>query len=47
MTINNLISVPLAVELLKKGRMIIIVDDEERENEGDLMIASEKITPVA
>ena len=44
MTINNLISVPLAVELLKKGRMIIIVDDEERENEGDLMIASEKIT---
>jgi len=39
------ITVPEAVEALKKGKMIIIVDDEERENEGDLMIAAEKVTP--
>ncbi len=44
---NKLITVPEAVEVLKAGRMIIIVDDENRENEGDLMIASEKITPEA
>ncbi len=30
---------------LKEGKMIIIVDDEDRENEGDLMIAAEKVTP--
>jgi 3,4-dihydroxy 2-butanone 4-phosphate synthase/GTP cyclohydrolase II len=40
-----LLSVPEAVEYLKNGKMIIIVDDEDRENEGDLMIASEKVTP--
>jgi len=44
---NRLITVPEAVDILKKGKMIIIVDDEHRENEGDLMIASEKITPDA
>ena len=44
---KHLISVPEAVEYLKKGKMIIIVDDEDRENEGDLMIASEKVTPEA
>jgi 3,4-dihydroxy 2-butanone 4-phosphate synthase/GTP cyclohydrolase II len=44
---KHLISVPEAVEYLKKGKMIIIVDDEDRENEGDLMIASEKVTPDA
>lgn len=42
-----LITVPEAVELLQQGKMIIIVDDENRENEGDLMIASEKTTPEA
>jgi 3,4-dihydroxy 2-butanone 4-phosphate synthase/GTP cyclohydrolase II len=42
-----LISVPEAVSQIKKGKMVIIVDDEDRENEGDLMIASEKITPEA
>jgi 3,4-dihydroxy 2-butanone 4-phosphate synthase/GTP cyclohydrolase II len=44
---SHLISVPEAVSLLKAGKMIIIVDDEDRENEGDLAIASEKITPEA
>jgi len=36
-----------AIDDLKEGKMIIIVDDEDRENEGDLMIAAEKVTPEA
>jgi len=36
-----------AVERLKKGEMIIVVDDEDRENEGDFVIAAEKVTPEA
>ena len=34
-----------AVQDIKNGRMIIIVDDEDRENEGDLVCAAEKVTP--
>ncbi len=34
-----------AIEELRQGRMIILVDDEDRENEGDLVCAAEKITP--
>ena len=34
-----------AVEEFKKGNFVIVVDDEDRENEGDLIIAAEKITP--
>jgi 3,4-dihydroxy 2-butanone 4-phosphate synthase / GTP cyclohydrolase II len=34
-----------AIEDFRNGRMIIIVDDEERENEGDLACAAEKVTP--
>lgn len=34
-----------AIEDVKNGKPIIIVDDEERENEGDLMVAAEKVTP--
>jgi 3,4-dihydroxy 2-butanone 4-phosphate synthase/GTP cyclohydrolase II len=34
-----------AVEAIRAGQMIIVVDDEDRENEGDLTIAAEKITP--
>lgn len=34
-----------AVEDIKAGKMIIIVDDEDRENEGDLVCAAEKVTP--
>ena len=41
------ITVPEAVKALQQGKMIIIVDDENRENEGDLMIAAEKVTPEA
>lgn len=36
-----------ALTALKNGEMIILVDDEDRENEGDLMISAEKITPDA
>ncbi len=36
-----------AIEDIKAGKFIIVVDDEDRENEGDLLIASEKITPEA
>jgi 3,4-dihydroxy 2-butanone 4-phosphate synthase / GTP cyclohydrolase II len=36
-----------AVEAIRAGRMVIVVDDEDRENEGDLTIAAEKITPEA
>ena len=44
---NNFSSVEDAMEDIRQGKMIIIVDDEDRENEGDLMIASEKVTPQA
>jgi 3,4-dihydroxy 2-butanone 4-phosphate synthase/GTP cyclohydrolase II len=36
-----------AIEAIRHGRMIIVVDDEDRENEGDLTIAAEKVTPAA
>ncbi len=36
-----------AIEQFRQGRMVIIVDDEDRENEGDLAIAAEKVTPQA
>jgi 3,4-dihydroxy 2-butanone 4-phosphate synthase / GTP cyclohydrolase II len=39
--------VPTALEEIRAGRMIVIVDDEDRENEGDLMLAAEKVTPDA
>jgi len=38
-------TVEQTVKTVKAGRMIIIVDDEDRENEGDLMVAAEKVTP--
>src|SRR5262250_549907 len=37
--------VPTALEEIRAGRMIVVVDDEDRENEGDLTLAAEKITP--
>lgn len=38
-------SIEEALEDFKKGKFVIVVDDEDRENEGDLIIAAEKITP--
>lgn len=37
--------IPTALEEIRAGRMVVVVDDEGRENEGDLTIAAEKITP--
>jgi 3,4-dihydroxy 2-butanone 4-phosphate synthase / GTP cyclohydrolase II len=39
--------VPAAIEEIRSGRMIVVVDDEDRENEGDLTLAAEKVTPEA
>ena len=43
----SIASVKEVVEDLRQGKMIILVDDEARENEGDLTIAAEKVTPEA
>ncbi|HKW75828.1 MAG TPA: 3,4-dihydroxy-2-butanone-4-phosphate synthase [Terriglobales bacterium] len=40
-------NVPAAIEEIRAGRMIVVVDDEDRENEGDLTLAAEKVTPEA
>ena len=37
-------SIPEAIEETRAGRMLVVVDDEDRENEGDLTIAAEKVT---
>jgi 3,4-dihydroxy 2-butanone 4-phosphate synthase/GTP cyclohydrolase II len=39
--------IPEILEDLKAGRMIVLVDDEDRENEGDLVVAGERCTPAA
>jgi 3,4-dihydroxy 2-butanone 4-phosphate synthase/GTP cyclohydrolase II len=39
--------VPTAIEEIRNGRMIVVVDDEDRENEGDITLAAEKVTPEA
>ena len=40
-------SIEEAINDLKQGKMLVVVDDEDRENEGDLTIAAEKVTPNA
>jgi len=40
-------TIPEAIEELKAGRILIVVDDEDRENEGDFVMAAEKATPEA
>ena len=42
---KELCSIEQALEDLKAGKFVIVVDDEDRENEGDFIIAAEKITP--
>ena len=39
--------VDTAINEIRKGRMVVVVDDEDRENEGDLTLAAEKVTPDA
>lgn len=43
----ELATIPEAIEEIKAGRFVIVVDDEDRENEGDLVLAAEKVTPEA
>src|SRR5512142_406146 len=44
---SSFVDVPSAIEEIRAGRMIVVVDDEDRENEGDLTLAAEKVTPEA
>jgi 3,4-dihydroxy 2-butanone 4-phosphate synthase/GTP cyclohydrolase II len=40
-------SIPEAIEEIRQGRIVIVVDDADRENEGDLIMAAERVTPEA
>jgi 3,4-dihydroxy 2-butanone 4-phosphate synthase/GTP cyclohydrolase II len=42
---NAFLDVPAALEEFRTGRMLVVVDDEDRENEGDLTLAAEFVTP--
>ena len=44
---NKCNTIDEAIEDIAKGKMVILVDDEDRENEGDLCMAAEKVTPAA
>ena len=46
-TLQSLKRVEAAIEEIRNGRMVILVDDEDRENEGDPVIAAEYATPDA
>jgi len=46
-TLPPFTDVPSAIEEIRVGRMVVVVDDEDRENEGDLTLAAEKVTPEA
>lgn len=43
----SLATIPEALDDIRQGKMVILVDDEDRENEGDLCMAAEKVTPDA
>ena len=43
----NFATVPEAIDEIRAGRMVVVVDDEDRENEGDLTLAAEFVTPEA
>jgi 3,4-dihydroxy 2-butanone 4-phosphate synthase / GTP cyclohydrolase II len=47
MAVSAFTDVPAAIEEIRAGRMVVVVDDEDRENEGDLTLAAEKVTPEA
>ncbi len=44
---SEFVSIETAIEEIRAGRILVVVDDEDRENEGDLMMAAEKVTPEA
>ena len=43
--IDHIERVNRAIEEFRAGRMVVLVDDEDRENEGDLCLAAERVTP--
>src|SRR5437899_11413060 len=43
----SLASIEEAIDEIRRGRMVILMDDKDRENEGDLCMAAEKVTPQA
>ena len=45
--VGSIALVDRAIAEIRKGRMVILTDDEDRENEGDLVMAAEKVTPAA
>ncbi|HXY15302.1 MAG TPA: 3,4-dihydroxy-2-butanone-4-phosphate synthase [Terriglobales bacterium] len=47
MTSPSFTDIPTAIDEIRAGRMVVVVDDEDRENEGDLTLAAEKVTPEA
>ena len=46
-TSDSFDSIPDVLEEIRQGRMVIVTDDEDRENEGDLLMAASKVTPQA
>lgn len=44
---NKFNTIEEAIEDIKAGKMVVVIDDEDRENEGDLLMAAEKVTPEA
>ena len=44
---NNFNTIAEAIEDIRLGKMVVVVDDEDRENEGDIIMAAEKVTPEA
>lgn len=44
---SNFHTIPEAISDIRAGRMVIVVDDEDRENEGDIIMAAEHVTPEA
>src|SRR3954462_13651453 len=44
---DGIAPVERALAEIRRGRMVILTDDEDRENEGDLVMAAEKVTPAA
>src|SRR5512137_2810422 len=41
----SFVSIPEALDEFRAGRMLVIVDDEDRENEGDLTVAADRVSP--
>ena len=44
-TLEKFKNIELALQDIKNGKMVIVVDDEDRENEGDLIIPADKVSP--